>query len=486
MVTGFEPPENPQLGRRFLRGSAFLGSSNWFSAVINFVLSLWLARLLGPSIFGLYAFAFAVNEFVNLVAAFSIPMAVLQAREESQETYDSAYMLSGLLAAVGLVLSLIIAPVLISEHSFEAGWLLVAFGVFRIFTMLGQLQRARMERQLRYGALAVIGLATANLPSLGAVAGAWAGFGVWSLMLRDGLAAVILFGATFIASGYRFRGQFNRGALSRLIKFSGALFASRAVEIALGRVDRLVVSSFAGDKVLGLYHQSMVLSETGGTVLRPVYQVTFNLFARVQDDPRRLARAYELASFVISRLTMAGGLVLFCAPEQTIRLLLGEEWMGASSMLGWLGIYGALFPIDGNMKQMLIAQGRLATLTKIRLAQLATMGFGLAVAASLQSIQAVVGTTVITWVLGTLLSIIANHQVGGRAVLEVFVVPLLAALGAAVALHWAGQAGWLDALPYWSILFLLPAVYALLIGLLEARKLASEFHYLREQMREAN
>ena len=183
---------------------------------------------------------------------------------------------------------------------------------------------------------------------------------------------------------------------------------------------------------------------------------------------------------------MAGGLVLFCAPEQTIRLLLGEEWMGASSMLGWLGIYGALFPIDGCMKQMLIAQGRLATLTKIRLAQLATMGFGLAVAASLQSIQAVVGTTVITWVLGTLLSIIANHQVGGRAVLEVFVVPLLAALGAAVALHWAGQAGWLDALPYWSILFLLPAVYALLIGLLEARKLASEFHYLREQMREAN
>ena len=92
----------------------------------------------------------------------------------------------------------------------------------------------------------------------------------------------------------------------------------------------------------------------------------------------------------------------------------------------------------------------------------------------------------IVWILGTLLCIVANHRVGGRAVLEVFVAPLLAALGAATALHWAGQAGWLDALPYWSVLFLLPSVYALLIGLLEARKLASEFRYLREQMREAN
>ena len=481
-----EPPENPQLGRSFLRGSALLGSSNWFSAVINFVLSLWLARLLGPSIFGLYAFAFAVNEFVNLVAAFGISTAVLQAREESQELYDSAFVLSGLLAAAGLLISLVIAPVLASEHSFEAGWLLVGFGVFRIFTMLGLLHRARLERQLRYGALAVIGLATANLPSLGAVAGAWAGLGIWSLMLRDGLAALLQFGTTFAISGYRFQRRFNRESLSRLIKFSGALFVSRAVEIALTRADRLVVSSFAGDKVLGLYHQSMVLSETGITVLRPIYQVSFNLFARVQDDPRRLARSYELASFVISRLTVAGGLVLFCAPEQTIRLLLGEEWMGASSMLRWLGIYGALLPIDANMKQMLIARGRLKTLTKIRLAQLVTLGFGLAVAASLQSIQAVVGATVIVWILGTLLCIAANHRVGGRAVLEVFIVPLLAALGAATSLHWAGQAGWLDALPYWSILLLLPSVYALLVGLLEARKLVSEFHYLREQMREAD
>lgn len=429
------------MGQSFLRGSAFLGSANWFSSIINFALGLLLARLLGPSIFGLYAFAFAINEFVNLVAAFGIATAVLQAREESQEIYDSAYMVSALLGGAGLVISLILAPIVGAEHSAEAGWLLVGFGVFRIFTMLAQLHTARMERQLRYGALAAIGLATSNLPLLVALAGAWAGLGIWSLLLRDGLTALIFFSATLLASGYRFQGRFQREALSRLMKFSAALFAARAVEVTLSRVDRLVVSSFAGDRILGLYHQAMTLSETGITVLRPIYQVTFNLFSRLQDDPRRLARSYELATFVISRLSVGGGLVLFLAPEQTIRLLLGEEWMGASPMLHWLGIYGALLPIDGNMKQMLIARGKLAALTKIRLAQLVVLACCLTAATRLGSIQLVVGSIVGVWSLSTLLCLIANFRVGGRAILQALIAPLLSALGAALAIHWGGGGG---------------------------------------------
>ena len=474
------------MGRSFLRGSAFLGSANWFSSLINFALSLLLARLLGPSIFGLYAFAFAINEFVNLVAAFGINTAVLQSREESQEIYDSAYLLSALLGGAGLVIAGILAPIVGAEHSPEAGWLLLGFGVFRIFTMLAQLHTVRMERQLRYGALAVIGLATSNLPSLAAVAAAYAGFGVWSLLLRDGLTAGIVFTATLFASGYRVRGNFRRETLSQLIKFSTALFASRAVEVGLARVDRLVVSSFAGDRGLGLYHQAMTLSETGITVLRPIFRVTLNLFARVQDDTRRLARSYELSTFVISRLSVAGGLVLFLAPDQTIQLLLGREWMGASPMLHWLGIYGALLPIDGNMKQLLIARGRLATLTKIRLVQLVVLAAGLATAAYFGSITGVVATTVSVWALGTLLGLLANFRVGGNTTLRVFVSPLLAALGAGLALQGITQVGWLHALPYWSVLFLLPITYALLLALFEARTLRSEYRYLREQIREAN
>jgi O-antigen/teichoic acid export membrane protein len=68
------PSFDDRVGHRFLRGSVALSAGSWFSSFINFGLNLMLARLLGPSAFGLYAFVFAINEFISIVAAFGIPL----------------------------------------------------------------------------------------------------------------------------------------------------------------------------------------------------------------------------------------------------------------------------------------------------------------------------------------------------------------------------------------------------------------------------
>ena len=138
------------------------------------------------------------------------------------------------------------------------------------------------------------------------------------------------------------------------------------------------------------------------------------------------------------------------------------------------------------MKHLLIARGRPGTLTKIRLIQLAVLAAGLATAAHFGSIEWVIASTVTVWILGTLLNLVANYRIGGAASLQVLAAPFVAALGAGFALHWGEHAGWLDGLPYWSVLFLLPAAYALLLVCVEARKIRSEYRYLREQMNQTN
>ena len=94
------PPTIDRVGHRFLRGSVALTAGSWFSSFISLGLNLMLARLLGPSAFGVYAFVFAVNEFISIVSAFGIPMAVLQARDESDELYDTAYAMSAALGTI--------------------------------------------------------------------------------------------------------------------------------------------------------------------------------------------------------------------------------------------------------------------------------------------------------------------------------------------------------------------------------------------------
>ena len=93
---------NEGLGRRFLIGTALLGAGNSAVSVFNLAVGILLARLLGPEEFGLFAFVFGINELVGIIAAFSLGNALIQANEESQTLYDTAFAMS---LGLGLVIA---------------------------------------------------------------------------------------------------------------------------------------------------------------------------------------------------------------------------------------------------------------------------------------------------------------------------------------------------------------------------------------------
>src|SRR5262245_32697872 len=103
-------PRAARLGSRFLKGTFQVGGANWAAYALNFALSLALARLLGPEAFGFYAFVFAGNELLNIVTAFSVQLAVLQSREESQDLYDAALALSAALGGAALLAAAVASP----------------------------------------------------------------------------------------------------------------------------------------------------------------------------------------------------------------------------------------------------------------------------------------------------------------------------------------------------------------------------------------
>ena len=93
------------LGRSVFRGSVFLSAGSWLAQAVNLGITLLIARWLGPSDFGLYAFCVAINEFLSIVGAFSLQHALIQSREESQEHYDTAFAICAGLGAIMVVLA---------------------------------------------------------------------------------------------------------------------------------------------------------------------------------------------------------------------------------------------------------------------------------------------------------------------------------------------------------------------------------------------
>jgi len=475
------PKQQHSLAKRFLLGTMYLSGGTWLTYVLNFVMTIAVARLLGPRDLGMYAFVAAVNEFLNLVNAFSLGNALLQERTETDRLSNTAYGIAAALGGIALVAALLVAPVLGVYRSPEAGWFIVILGLARIPMLLAGIPIALMERSLQYGRLAVVSIGTGNVPNLCALGLAWYGFGPWSLVARDVLVAVLTFVLARAWCPKRLQYRIHRAEARQILRFSNPMFVSRSLDVVNQRLDRFAVGFFFGDTVLGLYHQARYLSEIGSLAVRPIQQLCYNLYCRLQDEEARLARASQLVNYFLMRASYAGAALFVTFPEETIKVLLGDPWTAASPFLRALGCYAALLPLLDNLQWLLYASARMRENIQLRLIQMVVL------------LPAIAASGIGGKPIGAAIALVASTAVGcavacwfSRKLLRGAFLAILALPTVVLAVTTALCSGFrvwglLSGLP--SIVFLVvpPAVFTLLLLMLERTTLLREIVYLRDQ-----
>ena len=482
---GPNPPPQPRgdLGRRFLVGSLYLGFGSWVGYSFNFATQILLARLLGPEHFGLYAFVFAINEMLNIIAGFSLSAALIQSREESQSLYDTAFAICAGLGLIGLLAAAALAPLLWIHRSPDAAWFLIVLAFGRVLRLLWQVPQARLERRLRYGAVTAVDMVSGNAANLVAIGLAWFGIGAWSLVLRDTLVAVTMFTLAMILSGYRFRASLERSAFTRLMTFAKSMFVSRSVDILLERGDRVAVGALMGNAAAGLLDRSRFLADMGLLLVRPVQTLSFNLFSRVQDEPARLTRSFGLVNYFLMRLMLVGAVVLVIFPAETVRLLLGDEWLEAAALLPWLALYAALFPLLTLAKVLIIARGQVQRVVRLSSAQALLLLPATLLACLAGSLVGVAGAVGVTTIVALGLAWYYCRDLVETVPLRLLATPALLLAGTLAVVETLSGLGALDALPWYALPFLPAALFAAGVLAVERTTLTTELRYLRAQLR---
>ena len=94
-----------------------MGGGQLFSNAANLAMQVVIARLLGPAEFGIYAFCFAVNEFIEILGAFSLSYALIHAEDARQEDLDTAFAISLGLGLAGIGVAAVLMPWIGAERS---------------------------------------------------------------------------------------------------------------------------------------------------------------------------------------------------------------------------------------------------------------------------------------------------------------------------------------------------------------------------------
>ena len=352
------------LRHKAITGLAWSGisqvSRQGFSLVVSFV----LARLLGPTAYGLIGMVVVFTGFGSMFIDLGLGAGLIQRKDLKEEHINGVFWVNMLMGGAMTLLTVLVAP-LIADFYNQPALTAIVTGSSLGFMLgaLGTVQNSLLTRKLRFGALAMIDIISTALSGLLGIFMALKGFGVWSLVGQSlSLSFIRTMGLWFI-SPWRPKARFHFTAIKDFAGFSGNLSGFNLLNYWVRNADNLLIGKYLGGFSLGIYSRAYQL------MVLPVYQISgvasnvmFPVLSSIQHDKERVRKIYLRAISSIHLIAAPIYSGLFVAADTFVPTVLGERWLGLVPVLRILCIVGFFQPVGNSTGWLYTSLGRTAIL----------------------------------------------------------------------------------------------------------------------------
>ncbi len=415
------------LAQRSIRSSAYNIGSSGVQTVIQFVRSIILARLLDPEIFGVYAFAASFVLLTRALPQYGLSGAILhRAREsEGENALRVHFTLTIIFGVIWLALLGGFSLFGVSGAARSVLWVIAATEFLDSLTNTG---RMILIKQVVFSRIALINLLQAVATTLGAIWLAYLGFGIWSLVATDVIAAlVVVVGFYIYRPVWSPRLGWDPAIVRYFLSFGWRTFLSNLLLQALDRVDDLWTGYALGEKELGFYSRAYTFATYPRRVLAaPLNSVAAGTYAQLKDQPKRLSQAFfRVNAFLIRTGFLFAGLLALVAPE-FIRLVIGVKWLPMLPAFRLMLVYTMLDPIKVTIASLFVAVGEPENTVRARAAQLIVLVIGLFILGNMYGIAGVALAVDVMLVVGIALLLWQARSYVQFSLRRLFLVPTVA------------------------------------------------------------
>jgi O-antigen/teichoic acid export membrane protein len=341
---------------RVLRGLAWKAFSTGFRQLSRIAVAVILARLLTPHDYGVAAMVLVFSALVIVFSDLALGAALVQRRELTERDRSTVFWTS---TAIGLAFMLagiaLSWPLAAFFGEPEVQPLFAALSVSFLVTALSTTQTALLTREMDFKSLELRLMAGTVVGGVVGIVIAARGGGAWAIIAQQLTITAVSCVLLWVFSPWRPRFIFSRASLRELGGFSLNVFGTRIVFYLNNNADNLLIGRVLGSASLGIYAVAYnVMLSPLRQVMAPVVEVFTPAFARMQDEPERIASVWLRGLRVVGTIMLPAmaGLVLV-APE-FVRVVLGERWEDAIpviQILAWVGLLQSMQRFNSSVLQ---------------------------------------------------------------------------------------------------------------------------------------
>jgi len=315
---------------------------------MSFISNLVLARILMPSDFGyigmLHIFIAISQVFING----GLGSALIQKKNVSHIDYSTVFYYNLLLSLIFYVLLYLAAPYIADFYKMHLlKDILRVQSIILIVNSFSLVQSIQLQKNLRFKALSVRNIIAALIGAVVGIIMALLGYGVWSLVFSNLIAAITSVILLWRMSSWRPSLEFSFNSLKNMFSFGGLMLLSSLVETAYTNIQGLIIGKVFTAKDLGYYTQARKLEDVPTNALSSIVnQVSFPVFSQLQDNLDILRAGVQRSIKSISFLNFPLMVLLIVIARPLIILLYTQRWEASIPYFQILCVGAMLYTIN--------------------------------------------------------------------------------------------------------------------------------------------
>ena len=328
--------------------------------VMNFIVSVVLARLLDPSLYGTVALVTAITTILQVFVDSGMANSLIQKKDTDDLDYSSVFYFNlafCLLLYAGLFFC---APWISRLYRIpELTPIVRVLGLTIVVSGVKNVQQAYVAKTMQFRRFFFATLGGTVFSAVVGITLAYLGYGVWALVFQQLLNVTVNTAILWLTVGWKPKRMFSWKRLGGLISYGWKLLISQLLDTAYLKLYQFIIGLRYSTADLAFYNRgdqfpNLIMENTSASldsVLLPVLSSEQDDRVRVREMTRR---AVKVSTFVLMPL-MAG---LAACAEPLVRFLLTEKWLPCVPYMQLFCLNYAFWPVHTANLNAIKAVGR--------------------------------------------------------------------------------------------------------------------------------
>lgn len=342
------PPHAPptlqpgQVGAKTIQGASLMVLRTLVLFPVGFAGEVFLARLLAPEDFGVYALASFVT--VTLAAVLEVGLAaslIQRPAEPADEEYQTLFTMQFLGITTLVLLIFLAAPFVFPMMNLDVGvrWILLALLLCPWISSLGTMSCVKLERALRYPVFARMDVLR-GLAYVGTAVGlAYAGARAWSFAAAIILSTLVKTCVAFREAPWPVRFRLKLAGMGQSVRFGAMFQLSTLTSLFRDHIGVVLGGPLFGVQSVGYlnwaknttYYSSQIFTQV-------VSRVAFPSISRVQDDPAAVKQMTELLLKYVNLFTLPVICLFAALIPEFVAVFYTDQWAPAVAAFYWYSV----------------------------------------------------------------------------------------------------------------------------------------------------